>query len=75
MRIKTYQAYSDVYDVLKDCFDRHVSEHKILPEREDLLQFIKKKMVDHEIHGHVHECLINPNGMTSQLARILPYYN
>lgn len=43
MRIKTYQAYSDVYDVLKDCFDRHVSEHKILPEREDLLQFIKKK--------------------------------
>jgi hypothetical protein len=38
--------------------DCHVQVNKILPQPEDLLRFMKKKMLDHEILGQVHERLI-----------------
>jgi len=44
-----YHAYHDIYHVLKGSCDCKVPDGKILPEREDLLQFLQKKMADHEI--------------------------
>jgi hypothetical protein len=40
---RLYQAYYDIYDVLKDSCVSCVSEDKILPKQEDLLRFIKKR--------------------------------
>jgi hypothetical protein len=43
---------------LKDSCDCRVLDSKILPEWEDLLHFLQKKMMDHEVHGLIHERLI-----------------
>jgi hypothetical protein len=53
-----YHAFHDIYHVLKDSCDCRVPDSKILPEREDLLHFLQKKMMDYEVHGLVHERLI-----------------
>ena len=53
-----YHVYHDIYHALKDSCDCRIPENKILPEREDLLRFLRKKMLDHEIHGRIHERLI-----------------
>jgi len=53
-----YHVYHDIYHVLKDSCDCKVPDSKILPEREDLLRFLQKKMHDHECHGLVHERLV-----------------
>jgi hypothetical protein len=53
-----YHVYHDIYHILKDSCDCRVPEDKILPEQEDLLCFLQKKMHDHECHGLVHERLI-----------------
>lgn len=53
-----YHVYHDIYHVLKDSCDCRIPENKILPEREDLLRFLQRKMLDHEVHGRVHERLI-----------------
>ena len=53
-----YHVYHDIYHVLKDSCDCRIPENKILPEREDLLRFLQRKILDHEVHGCVHERLI-----------------
>jgi hypothetical protein len=53
-----YHVYHDIYHVLKESCDCRISENKILPEREDLLRFLHRKMLNHEVHGRVHERLI-----------------
>ncbi len=53
-----YHVYHDIYHVLKDSCNCRIPENKILPEREDLLRFLQRKMLDHEVHGRVHERLI-----------------
>jgi hypothetical protein len=53
-----FHAYHDLYHVLKDSCDCKVPDCKILPEQEDLLHFLQKKMADHECHGLVHERLV-----------------
>jgi len=42
---------------MEACWCR-IPEDQVLPEREDLQRFLKKKMADHEVHGRVHERLI-----------------
>jgi hypothetical protein len=53
-----YHVYHDIYHVLKDSCDCRIPGNKILPEWEDLLHFLQRKMLDHEVHGRVHEHLI-----------------
>jgi len=53
-----YHVDHDIYHVLKDSCGCNVPDSKILPEREDLLCFLQKKMHDHECHGLVHERLV-----------------
>ena len=53
-----FHAYHDIYHVLKDSCDCKVPDSKILPEWEDLLRFLGKKMADHECHVLVHEHLV-----------------
>jgi hypothetical protein len=53
-----YNVYHDIYHVLKESCNCRIPENKILPGREDLLHFLHKKMLDHEVHGRVHERLI-----------------
>jgi hypothetical protein len=47
-----------VYHILKDPCNCRIPDSKILPEQEDLLHFLQKKMLDHEVHGRIHERLI-----------------
>jgi hypothetical protein len=35
-----------------------IRDGKILPEQEDLLHFLKKKVMDHKVYGHIHKHLI-----------------
>jgi hypothetical protein len=56
--VHEYKEKYHVYHVLKDTCNCRVPGGKIFPEREDTLQFVNKKMVDHEVHGYVHECII-----------------
>jgi hypothetical protein len=44
--------------IMRDICECHIQDCKILPEREDLLSFLKKKIMYHEVHGQVHECLV-----------------
>jgi hypothetical protein len=53
-----YNAYHDLYHALMEACWCQIPEDKVLPEREDLQRFLKKKMADHEVHGRVHERLI-----------------
>ncbi len=53
-----YHVYHDIHHVLKESCDCRIPDNKILPGREDLLRFLHKKMLDHEVHGRVHERLI-----------------
>ncbi len=53
-----YHVYHDIYHVLKDSCDCRIPDSKVLPGREDLLRFLHRKMLDHEVHGRVHERLI-----------------
>ncbi len=41
-----------------DSCNCRITENEILPEREDLLRFLHRKMVDHEVHGRTHERLV-----------------
>jgi hypothetical protein len=56
--ITEYKDKYHVYHVVKDSCDCRTPDNKILPEQEDLLHFFQKKMLDHEVHGHLHERLI-----------------
>jgi hypothetical protein len=53
-----YHVYHDIYHALQDSCNCRIPENKILPGREDLVRFLHKKMLDHEVHGRVHERLI-----------------
>jgi hypothetical protein len=53
-----FHVYHDIYHVLKESCDCRIPENEILPGREDLLRFLHRKMLDHEVHGRVHERLI-----------------
>jgi HSP90 family molecular chaperone len=44
-----YHVYHDIYHVLKESCDCRIPENKILPEREDLLHFLHRKMLDHPV--------------------------
>jgi hypothetical protein len=59
---------TDIYHVLKDSCDFRIPDNKILLGWEDLLHFLHRKMLDHEVHGCVHEHLI-------QLVENLPAAN
>jgi hypothetical protein len=50
---------TDIYHVLKDSCDYRIPDNKILPEREDLLQFLQRKMLDHEVHEHLIQLVEN----------------
>jgi hypothetical protein len=53
-----YHVYHDIYHALQDSCNCRIPENKILPGREDLERFLQRKMLDHEVHGRVHERLI-----------------
>jgi len=47
-----YNAYHDLYHALMEACWCRIPDDKVLPEREDLQRFLKKKMADHEVHGY-----------------------
>jgi len=53
-----FNAYHHIHHALMDACYCCIPENKVLPERENLARFLKKKMLDHEVHGHTHERLI-----------------
>jgi hypothetical protein len=53
-----YHVYHEIYHVPMDSCDCRIPESQVLPGREDLLRFLHRKMLDHEVHGRVHERLI-----------------
>jgi hypothetical protein len=53
-----YHVYHDIYHALQDSCNCRIPENKILPGREDLERFLQRKMLDHEVHGRVHERLV-----------------
>jgi hypothetical protein len=53
-----FHAYHDIYHAVMDSCNCRMTENEILPEREDLLRFLHRKMVDHEVHGRTHEHLV-----------------
>jgi hypothetical protein len=53
-----YHVYHDIYHALQDSCNCRIPENKILPGWEDLLRYLHRKMLDHEVHGRVHERLI-----------------
>jgi len=52
-----FNAYHDIHHALMDACNCRIPEDQVLREREGLVRFLKKKMVDHEVHGRVHERL------------------
>jgi len=57
---KKNHVYHNSYHVLKDSFDfRDLGDkNQVLPEQEDLLCILQKKMSEHEVHRCIHERLI-----------------
>jgi hypothetical protein len=57
---KKNHVYHNSYHVLKDSFDFRDPGDKsqVLPEQEDLLCILQKKMLEHEVHRCIHERLI-----------------
>jgi hypothetical protein len=53
-----FHVYHDIYHALMDSCNCRITENEILPGREDLLRFLHRKMVDHEVHGRTHERLV-----------------
>jgi hypothetical protein len=53
-----FNAYNDIHHALINACYCRIPEDQVLLEREGLVRFLKMKMVDNEVHGHVHECLI-----------------
>jgi hypothetical protein len=53
-----FHAYHDIYHAVMDSCNCRITENEILPGREDLLHFLHRKMVDHEVHGRTHERLV-----------------
>ena len=53
-----FHVYHDIYHAVMDSCNCRITENEILPEWEDLLHFLHRKMVDHEVHSCTHERLV-----------------
>jgi predicted RNase H-like nuclease len=53
-----FNAYHDIHHAMMDACYCRIPGDKVLLERKDLERFHKKKMMDHEVHGCIHEYLI-----------------